>query len=884
VVLDVRDRDCLLSDLAEEFEARVVDGNPRSARAWYWRQALSSLPPALARRWARDQPASPLLEMIVQDVRYALRELRRCPLITTIIVMTLALGIGANTAIFTLIDAVMLKPLPVAHPEELLHIVTAVPGHLGDDDQFTNPTWEQVRDRQDVFAGIFAYGFADFNLVRGGEIRKAQGQYVSGQFFATLGLRAALGRILIPADDARGCPATAVLSNGFWRREYIARTAVIGDTIVLDDHPFEIAGVLEPGFNGVTVGSSIDVYAPICSEATVRGELSMLDRRDNWWLHVIGRPRAGVSPELITARLNVLAPGILEATVPSHWNLEQQAGYVKRSFEARPVANGLSSLRDTYQTALTVLIVVTALVLLIACANVANLLLARSAARQREIAVRIALGVSRGRLIRQLLTESLLLSLTGAVLGVLLADWGVRVPISLLSSASSQIVLDLAPDSRSLVFNAGVAIFTGLVFGLAPVWRATHIDPLFALKADARGVITGGRFGLSKALVVAQVALSFVLVAGAALMLSTFFRLKAVDPGFERDHILLASVDIRGAHYPADGVALGFNAILERLRSLPGVRSASSSELTPISGGSWNETLQVEGYASKEKSDTLVFFNRVSEGFFSTLGQPLVAGRDFDAHDTLTSPRVAVVNQTMAKRFFRDENPIGRHYRVEAGTRFGPWVQVVGVVQDAKYRTLREDALPTAYVPISQVEPFFYRTFELRSAGPPAALVTSVKSGIVDINPNVSFEFNTLAAQVDKSISRERLLADLSGFFGALALLLATVGLYGVTSYAVSKRRREIGVRLALGAERPNVLRGILREAYALIAAGLLIGLGAWVVATRFIRSFLYGVTSSDPMTLGIAAGLLVTVAIIAGYIPARRASRLDPMIALREE
>jgi putative ABC transport system permease protein len=690
--------------------------------------------------------------------------------------------------------------------------------------------------------------------------------------------------MLTAGDDSRGCRPTAVLSNSFWRHEYAARTDVIGDTIVLDDHPFDIAGVLGPGFNGVSVGGSIDVYAPICSEALVRGGNSVIDRRDNWWLYVIGRPRAGVSPEQITARLNVLAPEILEATVTAHWNLEQQAGYVKRSFDARPAANGLSSVRDTYRTALSVLIVVTALVLLIACANVANLLLARSAARQREIALRIALGVSRGRLIRQLLTENLLLSLAGAFLGVLLADWGVRVPIGLLSSAGSQIVLDLAPDSRSLAFTAGVAILTGLVFGLAPVWRATHIDPLLALKADARGVISGGRFGLSKALVVAQVALSFVLVAGAALMLSTFVRLEAVDPGFEREHILLASVDIRGAHYPADGAAVAFGAILDRLRSLPGVRSASSSELTPISGGSWNETLEVEGYASKEKSDTLVFFNRVSDGFFTTLGQPLVAGRDFDAHDTLTSSRVAVVNQTMAKRFFRDQNPIGRHYRVEAGTRLGPWVQIVGVVQDAKYRTLREDALPTAYIPISQVEPFFYRTFELRSAGPPAALVASVKSAIIDISPNVSFEFNTLAAQVDKSITRERLLADLSGFFGALALLLATVGLYGVMSYTASKRRGEIGVRLALGAERSNVLRGILREAYVLIAGGLLIGVSAWFAATRFIGSFLYGVTASDPVTLGIAAGLLATAAIMAGYIPARRASRLDPMIALREE
>ncbi len=814
---------------------------------------------------------------MLQDLRYAIRALRATPAFTAVAILSLALGIGANTAIFSLINSLILKSLPVRHPEQLLQITR------GKDDGYTNPIWEQLRDRQDIFSGIFAYGGGSFNLSEGGEARYVDSSYVGGQFFDTLGLHPILGRTLTPADDKRGCPGTAVLSHAFWQTEYAGRPDVIGKNISLDSHPFQILGVIDQGFHGVQVGSAIDIYVPICTEKIIRGEYSSLDKRGNWWLEIIGRPKPGISQAQVTARLKTLAPEIFKATVPPNWKADQQVDYLKHTLEAVPVANGISYIRTKYQRALTILMVITGLVLLIACANVANLLLARSAGRQREIAIRMALGLGRGRLMRQLLTESLVLSLTGAALGILFALWGARLLVRFLSSYNNQVFLDLTIDARVLAFTAAVAILTGLLFGLAPAWRGTRVDPQSAMRANARGIIEGSKFGLGKALVVFQVALSLLLVVGAGLMLSTFFKLETLDAGFDREHILLTHVDLRNGHYAPEQRAAAFQEILEHLRALPGVLSASSSEMTSVSGSYWNEDLQIEGYTSKGPEDTLVYFNRVSEHFFDTVGPALIAGRDFNAHDTLQSPKVAIVNQTMAKRYFAGQNPIGKRYRVEEGNKLSEPVEIIGIVKDAKYGTLREDILPTGYVPVSQEKAFTSRTFELRAAVP-LALVPSVKSAVAQIDPGISLEFTTLAAQVDESLSRERLLATLSGFFGALALLLATIGLYGVMSYNVARRRNEIGIRMALGAEQQRVLTMVLREVAILIGAGLTIGLIAALATTRFIASFLYGIKSTDPLTLSIAAGVLAIVAAIAGYLPARQASRLDPMVALREE
>jgi predicted permease len=819
-----------------------------------------------------------MLDAIMQDVRYAMRALRSGPGFAAVAILSLALGIGANTAIFSLIDSLLLKALPVSHPEQLLQVTTAKNAY------FTNPIWEQLRDRQDVFSGIFAYGMAGgrFNLAAGGEARYAHGNVASGQFFDTLGLHAMVGRTFTMADDRRGCPGTAVLSYGFWQREYGGRADVVGKTISLDSHPFDILGVIGPGFTGVDVGSDRDLYIPVCAEKIIRGETI-----EQGPFRVIGRPKPGISPRQAQARLRTLAPLVFAATaVPPDANPEERESYRKPTFDTRMAANGLSFIRKEYRQALLVLLAIAGVVLLIACANVANLLLARGAARQREIAIRMALGSGRGRLVRQLLTESLVLSLTGGALGILFAQWSTRLLVGFLSSGWNKAYLDLSIDSRMLAFTAGVAILTGLLFGLAPAWRGTRVNPQSAMKANARGLIEGGKFGLGKALVVVQVALSLVLVIGAGLMLSTFFRLETLDPGFERASVLLVGVDLRNGHYPPPRRGAVFEEILEHLRALPGVRSASASDVTPIDNSIDAGYLQIEGYTSKSREDTMVYFNEVSGRFFETLGTDLVAGRDFNAHDTPGSPKVAIVNQGMAKKFFAGQNPVGRRYRPDNGNKLADWVEIVGVVKDAKYVELREDIHPTAYVAASQdASRNESVTFELRvAAGAPTGLISAVKSSIARVNPDVSLQFKTLALQVDESLSRERLLATLSGFFGGLALVLATIGLYGAMSYNVTRRRNEIGIRMALGAEQSRVLRMVLGEVAFLIGVGLAIGLGAAIATTRFIDSFLYGMKANDPWTIFLAAAVLALVAALAGFLPARRASRLDPMNALREE
>jgi putative ABC transport system permease protein len=821
----------------------------------------------------------------MQDVRYAIRGLRSSPGFAAVAVLSLALGTGANTAIFSLIDSVILKTLPVSHPEQLLQVTP------GETPFFTNPIWEQLRDREDVFSGIFTYSLERFNLAAGGEARFAQASYASGQFFDALGLHAIIGRTFAVADDRRSCAGTAVLSYGFWRREYEGRVNVVGKTISLDNHPFEILGVLGPGFTGVDVGRENDLYVPLCTEKIIRGENTLLDERGARWLRVIGRPKPGISASQALARLRTLASPIFEATVPPFLRGEDRDSYLKRTFDTQMAANGLSFIREDYRQALLVLMAIVGVVLLIACANVANLLLARNAARQREIAIRIALGSGRWRLIRQLLTESLLLSLTGAALGILFAHWGARMLVAFISSGQHTggqhtVFLDLSIDSRVLAFTAGVAILTGLLFGLAPAWRGTRVDPQSAMKANARGTIEGAKFGLGKALVVVQVALSLVLVVGAGLMLATFFRLETLDPGFEREHVLLAGVDLRNGQYPPARRGAIVAEMLEHLRALPGVRSASTSNVTPISGWLRAANLQIDGYTSKGKDGTLVYFNEVSDRFFETLGTDLVAGRDFNAHDTLESPKVTIVNQAMAKKFFAGQNPVGKRYRPAGGNKLGDPIEIVGMVKDAKYVTLREDDHPTAYIAASQeAQTDQSITFELRVAGSsPAAVISAVKSSIGGVDREASLHFTTLALQVDESLARERLLATLSGFFGGLALLLAMIGLYGVMSYNVTRRRNEIGIRMALGAEPGRVLRMVMGEAALLIGIGLTAGLAVALAATRLVASFLYGLTPRDPLTLSLAVALLAVVASLAGYLQARRASRLEPLIALREE
>ena len=823
-----------------------------------------------------------MLDALLQDLRYAFRALRSSPGFTAVAVLSLGLGIGANTAIFSLINVFLLKSLPVERPEELQKIL------IGKNGSFTNPIWEELRNRQDIFSGVFASSSTRFNLAPGGEARYAQGEWASGDYFATLGVRAVLGRTFTPADDRRGCAGGAVLGYDFWQREFGGNRNVLEKTISVNGHPFQVLGVAQPGFTGVEVGRTLDVVVPICAEPIVR-ETSALDRRSWWWLRVIGRPKAGMSPQQVTARLQTLAPQVFEATVPQNWRTDGQAEYRKRTFGIEPAANGLSSLRVQYRQALIALMVVVGLVLIIACANVANLLLARAAGRQREIAIRMALGSGRGRLVRQLLTESVVLALGGAALGMAFAQWGSRLLVTFISTSDSPVYIDLQPDLRVLGFTTGVALLTGLLFGIAPAWRGTRVQPQIAMKENARGLVEGrSRFSVGKLLVMAQVAISLVLLAAAGLLLGSFRKLATIGTGFETENVLIANVDLTNAKYPKERVTPAFLEMLERLRAIPGVASAAASNLTPVSGSSWNEGIKTEGYTPKGGDADWAWFNRVSSDYFATLRTPLLAGRDFTARDTSASTPVAIVNQSMAKRFFGGANPVGRIFRTD-DVKVGPPIEVVGMVADTKYNSLRKDFEPVVYVPVTQPDlnsgQNMFMSFELRGAGG-ADLAGGAREAITAVNRAVSIEFRVFSRQVAESINRDRLLATLSGFFGGLGLLLATIGLYGVMSYNVARRRGEIGIRMALGAGAPRVLGMVLGEVTLLVAIGLAVGFAAALASTRILESqrFLYGLTARDPWTLGIAVVVLAAVALFAGYLPARRASRLDPMQALREE
>jgi predicted permease len=815
---------------------------------------------------------------IGSDLRAGLRTIRKHPAFAAILILTLALGIGANTAIFSLIDAVMLRLLPVTHPEQLVQVRTSA-----DDNVLTNPLWEQLRDRQVVFSGLFAYSQARFNLAAGGEAHYITGDWVSGEFFSTLGVGTAIGRTFTAADDRRGCAPTAVLGYDFWQRQYGGNAEILRRSISLNGHPFQILGVGRAGFTGIDVGRAADVYVPICADPIVRGA-DRLDQRLSWWLTIVGRPKRGIPAAQFAARLKVLSPPIFEAAIPSIWRPKDQREFAARKLETVPAANGISNVRTQYRDALLILMAVVGLLLLIACANVANLLLARAAARQREIAVRMALGAGRWRLMRQFLIESALFVAAGAVLGALFAQWGSHLLIGFLSSTSNQVFLDLAMDARVFAFTAGVSAVAVLLFGLAPALRGTRVDPQAAMKVSARGVAEGqSRFSLGKALVSAQVAVSLVLVVGAALLLSTFRNLATLDAGFDRDRVLTIRTDLRNANYPKERLEPGFEEMRQRLASIPGVLSASFSNTTPISGSTQNIPVTVDGFTPQSMRDSWLWVNYVSRGFFETLGTPLLAGRDFDRRDTADSAKVAIVNQTAARKFFHTANPVGRYYRTGYPVK-DQLVQIVGVVKDAVYNKLGEAQRPIAYLPSAQDDVGPYITFELRTAGPPASLAPAARAAIGKVNPAITLEFRTLAVQVAESLTRERLLATLSAFFGGLALLLAAIGLYGVISHNMARRRGEIGIRMALGAERRRILRMAMGDVALVVSIGLAAGLGASLAVTRYIASFLYGVTATDARTLAAAALFFGAVAAVAGYLPARRASRLDPMNALREE
>jgi putative ABC transport system permease protein len=827
------------------------------------------------------------LEQLTQDVRYGLGQLRRKPGFTTVAVLTLALGIGANTAIFSLIDAVMLRMLPVQKPDELVLLKHYNPRWGEASPSFTNPIWEQVRDQQDVFSGVFAWGTDKFDLAEGGAVHLANAVWVSGGFFNTLGIRPAAGRLLAVSDDQRGCSALAVVSYGFWQDHYGGANSAIGSTLSLNDHPFEVIGVAPSGFFGMDVGEKFDVAVPICASVVFDGKESRLDHRSWWWLSVAARLKPGISQSQVTARLKTLSAGIFAASVPHDWSADGQQNFVKQSLVIDSAANGMSFLRRQFDQPLQVLMGVVGLVLLIACANIASLMLARAAARRREIAVRQALGASRWRLIRQLLTECIMLSLAGAVVGALFARWGTALLVRYISTARNTVFLDLSLDGRVLGFTAVIAVLTSVFFGLLPALRSTRVSLTSAMKGShALDLERPARLRGRKWIVASQVALSLVLLVAAGLLLRSFAKLATLDIGFDRSKVLLVHTDLKTAKVAPDQLTATYEQIESRLSALPGVVSVGRSVMTPVSGDVWNNTIHTDWSKGVNGDDALSYFNYVSPGFFPTLRMPLLAGRNFNATDAKTAPAVAIVNQTLARRFFPGLNPIGKTFRIDdVAGKPGPPIEVVGVVKDAKFESMRENMQPTAFFPASQVPAHAEsETFELRTGMRPSAMISAVQAAVAGVNKEIPLEFHTLAEQVNDAMVQERLLALLSGFFGGLALLLAVIGLYGTLSYLVNQRQTEFGVRMALGAGSGSILRLVMRDVIVVLAAGIVVGVGISLASTRVLQQMLFGLGPRDAVTMVAAAAILSVVALVAGYLPARRATKVDPMVALRYE
>lgn len=837
----------------------------------------------------RDVDVPRWLETLSGDLRYALRALRAAPAFTGVIVLSLALGIGANTAIFTLINAVMLRTLPVRDPGALVELTVADDGARNGqsasvNSTFTNPIWEAIRDGRPGLAGTLAFSNQGYDLSNGGVERPTQGAMVSGSYFNVLGVTPALGRLLLPSDDVRGCPATAVLAHAFWQAEYGGAPSVIGRTISLNGHAFEIIGVAPAGFLGVQVGRAPSVYFPICALDVLQPDRHALDARSNWYLSIMGRLAPGQTLAGTRAALATMARGVFEATTPQHWSPSEQERYRQKGLSARPASTGLSQLRGQYRDALYVLLAVVGVVLLVACANVAQLLMARAAAREHEVAVRLAIGAGRGRLVRQMLTESLVLAFAGAAAGLLFARWSSALIVGYLSPGNP-VALDLAMDPRVLGYTIAVAVATGLLFGVVPAWRSSRVDPQVAMHGAGRGVVGDSRHRIQRAMVAGQLALSLVLVVAAGLLGGSFRRLLTLDPGFRREGVLLADVNWARLGYPDEREAAIRQELLDRVRAIPGVQRASASLITPISGSGWNDLVAVDGFTPATERDALLWFNGIATDYMATMGTRLVAGRDIAADDRIGSPDVILINQAAVRHFFGGRDPIGRQLRVSTHDSLGAPLTVIGVVEDAKYRRMTEEAPPTAYVPLAQSPTWGPSvTLSIRTNGAPGALIPTVTRALAELDPAIGISFTSLETQVLNSLARPRLLATLSTFFGGLALLLAVIGLYGAIAYGVARRRPEIGVRLALGATRRGVIRMVIGEAGTVVLIGVVAGGILALAAGRVLAAFLYGVAPNDAATLALAAVTLAFVALLAGAFPAWRASTVDPMEALRRD
>lgn len=844
-----------------------------------------------------------------QDLRYGIRMLLKNPGFTSVAVLTLALGIGANTAIFTVINSVLLSSLPVKDPQQLVFLTDPDSHGMyngnqdGDRSLLTYPEFQEMSARNAVLSGVLAADSSATRLpvttnaeAQGNEASAAYIGMVSGSYFSVLGINPILGHAFgVEVDRVRDTNPVAVISYSFWQGRFGGDPSVLGRKVRIRDTSYDIVGVMPARFFGETVGSAPDIWVPLTMQAEVLLGHDYLSTEKNpmeklMWLQVIGRMKPGITVGQAKASLNVRFQNYLQSQVGSQVAEKDRREFLNQHLAVAEGSHGASTLREKFAAPLLILMGLVGLVLLIACANVANLLLARASSREKEIAVRVALGAGRTRLFRQLLTESTLLAVAAGLLGLLFAQWADSVLLGLVPQRGRPPSIDTHPDAKVLCFTLGVSLLTGILFGLAPALRAARVDLNSILKANSRGVIgtsEGSRFSTAKMLVTGQVALSLLLLIVAALFVRSFQKLSDVQLGYERDHLLLFSVTPLEYGYKTGApVTQLYKDLLDRIGAIPGVRAVTFSQHGLFSHSESGDPISIEGFTPKSGQEMEAAFDEVGPNYFSTIGIPILLGREIVQQDGGNGRRVGVINETMAKYYFGNESPIGRRITDTFPTNVEDFI-VVGVAADAKYNSVREKTPRRFYVPFfNPIEPDrSFAKVEVRASGNLSSIAGSVRNAVKQVAPNLPpVQIETMNELVADSLTQDTLLAKLSGFFGGLAALLACIGIYGIMSYAVANRTNEIGVRMALGAQRSDVLGSILRESMLLVSIGVLIGLPAVFAAWRLLKSVLYGLTPADPVALTGATGLMFAVAAVASYIPARRASKTDPIEALRYE
>lgn len=834
--------------------------------------------PVVVRERVDAEDAAFGVESFFRDARYAVRGFAKSPGFTAVAVATLALGIGANTAVFQLVDAVRLRSLPIAAPQELAELrIAGGQGFgviTGPYARFTVPMWQEVRRNHEPFSGVFAWRDTGVMVGRRSDAKQVNGIEVSGEFFNVLGVAPWQGRLIVPQDEA-GCQITkVVVSYPYWKSQMGGEPITPNTTLMIDDHAVQVLGVTPPSFFGLVVGDRFDLAFPTCTPPKPRNEVFVFN--------VMGRLKPGWSIDRATAYFDSLSAGLFESTAPTGYDADHIKIYKSFKLAAYPAGSGVSSLRDTYDKSLRLLLAITGLVLLIACANLANLMMARASTRQREMAIRIALGASRSRLLSQLLIESGLLAFSGAACGVALAQPLSRLLVASLNTSHSSIQLAIATDWRVLLFASVVAVLTAVVFGTVPAFRGTRADPNAALKAGARG--TAGsreRFSVQRLMVVTQIAVSMVLLVGALLFVRSYRNLVTIDPGMRESGITIGYFGFYSLKITPENDAEFKRQLVEQVRAVPGVENAGSTSMTPLGGSSWEHNIRVGTLEGASK------FTYASPSYFATMGVPLLTGRNFTDDDTNSSPFVLIVNQAFIRRYLGSTPPIGQpvHVMPEPGYPERMY-QIIGTIPDTKYNNLRDDTPATAFAPAAQLPVTAQGPgmgMMIASNNGPAT-VASVRSALAAKYPTMIMQFFDFQQGIRDDLVGDRMMAMLSGFFGVLAALLVVVGLYGVLSFFVAQRRNEIGIRIALGARRGQVVGLVMRDTAAMLLTGVVLGTILALLAGRTASAMLFGLKAYDVATLVFAFVLLATIAVLASWLPALRASRLDPVAALRTE